>query len=190
MGPGERAYRALLLLYPPSFRRAYGDAMVQLFADQRRARGRHAWFAVVRDLFVSLPVRHQEAIRAMNTQTKLFTSAVVVATGVVAFAAVGGALAALALMLVLAWVLVALLKERSTATPGGFWWKLTLAGAGIFALAFVIFAMPWPQSWRESIDGELAWWTGFFMVSLAIVCMAAGLLTGLVEVASRRRTTR
>ena len=39
-----RIYRALARLYPPSFRRAYGDLMVQQFVDRlRRDGGRRAW---------------------------------------------------------------------------------------------------------------------------------------------------
>ncbi|MBC7895060.1 MAG: hypothetical protein H7066_06590, partial [Cytophagaceae bacterium] len=30
----ERAYRALLRTYPPRFRKAYGDAMVEFFRDR------------------------------------------------------------------------------------------------------------------------------------------------------------
>jgi hypothetical protein len=187
MSAGERVYRALLLLYPPKFRRAYGAQMMQLFGDQRREHGRRAWLTVSRDLLVSLPVRYQEAIHVMNPQAKLLTAAIVVTVGIVAFAAIGGGLVALALLLGLAWILYALIQERGAAPRPGFWWKLTLCGVGIFAVVFGVFAPPWPQSWRESVDGELAWWTGFFAVAIAIVCVVTGLLTGLLTLVHSRR---
>ena len=41
---GERAYRALTRVYPPRFRREYGEPMVQSFTDRvRRDGARRAW---------------------------------------------------------------------------------------------------------------------------------------------------
>jgi hypothetical protein len=187
---GDRIYRALLLLYPPSFRREYGAEMLQLFQDQRHDRGRRAWLSMSCDLLRSLPARHQEVIHVMNARAKLLIAAVALAIAIVAFAAIGGGLAALLLMLGLAWILFALLRERGATAPPGSWWKLALCGVGILALVFAVFAPPWPQDWREAVPGELAWWTGFFAVTTAIVCVAIGALGGLVELAARRRATR
>jgi hypothetical protein len=102
---------------------------------------------------------------------------------------VGGALFALALMLVLAWILAALLRERDARPSNGFWWKLTLAGVGVFACGFLVFAGPWPESWREAVPGEVGWWSGMFVFSAALVMIVTGLLAGVVQVASRRRLT-
>ena len=52
----ERLYRALLRLYPPRFRRAFAQDLVETFRDQRRASRRRGttpsafWFAALRDL--------------------------------------------------------------------------------------------------------------------------------------------
>ena len=52
----ERAYRALLHVYPPRFRRAFAQDLVETFRDQRRdamRRGTSAtafWFASLRDV--------------------------------------------------------------------------------------------------------------------------------------------
>jgi TRAP-type C4-dicarboxylate transport system permease large subunit len=114
-------------------------------------------------------------------------TATITSSSVFVFLAIGGALFALALMLLLAWVLVRLLRERDARPARGFWWKLTLSSVGLFALGVVIFAGPWPDSWRESVDGEIAWWSGAFLFATAIVIIVSGLLSGVVEYASRRR---
>jgi hypothetical protein len=183
---GDRAYRALLLLYPRRFRREYRDPMLQLYRDARRDHSA-SWLRLAGDVVVSAPVQHKEAFRTMSTQGKLAAAALVVAVAVTAFLAVGGALFALALLLLLAWILVKLLRERDARPSPGFWWKLTLGGVVVFAAGFVIFAGPWPQSWRDEVDGELAWWSGAFLFATAIVLIVAGLLSGVVQLASRRR---
>jgi hypothetical protein len=126
----------------------------------------------------------------MSMQAKLVTAAIVITVAIVMFAAVGGALLALALMLALAWILTVLLKQRGATPPRGFWWKLTASGLGMLVLAFVVFGLPWPDSWREAVPGELAWWSGFAIVSTSIVLVVVGLLAGVTELASRRRVTR
>ena len=62
MKPGRSAnaqrgiYRALLLLYPPSFRREYGSLMVQAFSDRVKERGGvRAWILIAGDLSLSVP---------------------------------------------------------------------------------------------------------------------------------------
>jgi len=57
----RRVYRALLHLYPASFRREYGDLMTQAFCDRLRERGgRGAWSFVVADLVRSVPQQIME----------------------------------------------------------------------------------------------------------------------------------
>ena len=51
--PGERLYRALLLLYPGEFRRRYGAAMLDFYRERRSAGGRGAWPRLLFDLLVS-----------------------------------------------------------------------------------------------------------------------------------------
>lgn len=58
-----RLYGLLLYLYPPSFRREYGEAMLQLFNDQHRAArgaGGYAtlWLKTLRDVVRSVPAAH------------------------------------------------------------------------------------------------------------------------------------
>jgi hypothetical protein len=185
---GERAYRALLLLYPRGFRREYRDQMLQLYRDERRDRAA-SWARLAGDVFVSAPVQYKETLRIMHTTGKLVTAAIVTTAGIAVTAIVGGAFATLLLMVLLAWILVALLKDRGARPARGFGWKLAAIGAGTFAVAFVFFAGPWPDSWREAVPGDVAWGVGFFVFVISIVMVVAGMMTALVEWAGRRRLT-
>ncbi len=184
---GNRVYRTLLLLYPRSFRREYSALMVQLHRDQRQDRGRRAWLTTLRDLFTTVPARNVEAFMAMSTHGKLVTAAIATTVGIVAFAVVGGAFAALFLMLLLTWILTSLLRQRGAAPVRGFWWKLVASGLGLFALAFTVFAPPWPQSWRSAVPGDVAWTAAFLAFTTSIVLVAVGALTGISQWAGRRR---
>lgn len=186
---GARWYRALLLLYPRSFRREYGEEMLRCVRDARRDRLVSAPRLAV-DLLATVPARHLEVIVHMQTTSKLLVAAIVTTIGIVAVAVVGGAIAAIALMVLLAWILWSLLRARGAEPGQHFWWKTAAVGAGVFALAFVVFAPPWPESWREAVPGEVAWFTGFLAFTGAIVCMVVGLLGGIVTFAARRRAIR
>jgi putative ABC transport system permease protein len=56
LNAAERGYRTLLHLYPPRFRRAFAQDLVETFRDQRREMIRHGepaaafWFAALRDV--------------------------------------------------------------------------------------------------------------------------------------------
>ena len=52
----RRIYRALLALYPPSFRREFGQLMAQAFCDRLREKGGpRTWRLIVPDLLQSVP---------------------------------------------------------------------------------------------------------------------------------------
>ena len=57
----ERLYSALLRLYPPAFRREFGEAMVEAFReayrDNRRLRG-YFWLSIIVDLVRSASREH------------------------------------------------------------------------------------------------------------------------------------
>ena len=50
--PGERLYRALLHLYPKSFRSRYGAEMLSFYRERRRAGGAGVWPRVCLDLIL------------------------------------------------------------------------------------------------------------------------------------------
>lgn len=58
----QALYRALVVLYPRSFRDGYADPMSQLFADRVRDVGARAWLRVVPDLVRTVPVERIEAV--------------------------------------------------------------------------------------------------------------------------------
>ena len=68
---GERAFRALLLLYPAPFRRRFVDEMVDFFLarreEQRHRRGvpgvARYWLHLIADVALSAPLQHVRALR-------------------------------------------------------------------------------------------------------------------------------
>ncbi|HET7721830.1 MAG TPA: hypothetical protein VFK43_17810 [Acidimicrobiales bacterium] len=58
----QALYRALLVLYPRSFREGYADPMAQLFADRVRDVGAKAWLRTLPDLVRTVPVERIEAV--------------------------------------------------------------------------------------------------------------------------------
>ena len=186
---GERVYRALVYLYPRSFRREYGPQMLQLYRDARRDRVA-SWPQLAGDLVLTAPRQHQEAFMNLETTHKLGLAGLVLTTGIVVFLVLGGAMFALALALLLAWTLTAYIKQGSARMTGGTWWKLGAAGLGLLALIFVVFAPPWPESWRSAVPEEVGYWTVIFGVIFAIVLVTAGILSGIVVLVARRHATR
>lgn len=76
----ERVYRALLLLYPPSFRREYGPLMTQAFSDRRKDAGfANTWFLVAGDLWTSVPQQILEVSLMSQVWTAVFTSVAAIA---------------------------------------------------------------------------------------------------------------
>ena len=64
-----------------------------------------------------------------------------------------------------------------------------LAGVGVFGAIFVIFAPPWPESWRSQVPGEVALLLGDVRHRRSsIVLVATGLLMGITHLAMRRRS--
>ncbi|HJR34447.1 MAG TPA: hypothetical protein VJ817_05825, partial [Gemmatimonadales bacterium] len=51
--PGERLYRALLGLFPESFRNRYGGEMLAFYRERRRAGGAGVWPRILIDLVLS-----------------------------------------------------------------------------------------------------------------------------------------
>jgi hypothetical protein len=180
----ERAYRALMRLYPRRFRDKYGNDMVMLIREQ--CRDESAWRVAARstlDLAIAIPTQHLEA--RMNRAPSALVPLVytVFAIGGVVLAIVGGSdPASLVIGLgvaigtgtlgILAW-------RRATpiraTTRTGAWWKFLAAGPCLIALVIV-----------ASGAGVNAWFLGVITVLVALVSMATGLVLGLAHLWNRR----
>jgi hypothetical protein len=140
-------YRALLVLYPRSFRRSYAEPMVQLFGDRLRDVGPRAWLRTVPDLVRTIPVERTEAVMSRLRHSP---AARVVALAV---AVLGAALVSLGkgggVVVVVALAVVAILvaqRRRFAALPRGdraplrhavvqAWWAPV---AGLLGLAMIV----------------------------------------------------
>jgi hypothetical protein len=183
-----RFYRALTYLYPPRFRREYGGPMAQLFADRVRRDGAwRAWRRSALDVAISAPYEHWENFVNGSPQTKLVAAAVVTGAAATAFILVGGALVGFALLVVLAWQLYSMQRMRGAAHASSRrWWKLALGGVGLFALLFVVFAVPWPEDWRSAVPGDVAWVVAMAGFCTALVLVVLGLFMGFAQWVAHR----
>jgi hypothetical protein len=85
-----RLYRALLMLYPRSFRRDYREPMLQLFGDCVRERGAKIWLRTIPDLIRTVPVLRLEAVMAGRHTASKVVALVLVVIGAVVASGVGG----------------------------------------------------------------------------------------------------
>jgi hypothetical protein len=139
-------YRRLLLLYPVSFRREYGAAMVQVFTDRLREdtrdRGRAASVRVrlhvLRALVSSVSNQRIEALMSEQRTTTRLTSVIMTAAlAIVAIATLGRPAIAL-LAATAAWATYQYRHGRYVRLPRhGHWFRWIAAGAAILAVASV-----------------------------------------------------
>ena len=95
-------YRALLVLYPRSFREDYAEPMAQLFGDRLRDVGARAWLRTLPDLVRTVPTERIEATMArLRPGARVFALAfVVLGASVVAIGFGGGAVPIVAIAVV------------------------------------------------------------------------------------------
>lgn len=118
VGRHDSVYRALLLLYPRSFRRDYGDAMHQLFGDRLRELGSRAWLETVPDLVRSVPHQRMEAVMAaLSPGARLGVLAAFVVGAVAASIGLGGG--AVPLLVVISVVVIVARHRAVTSAPFG-----------------------------------------------------------------------
>jgi hypothetical protein len=180
--PRARAYRALTYLYPPRFRRRYGDEMVRLFADRARDDGSwRTWRNALRDLTVSTPNEHWENFMSGSPRARLMTAVVATSAAAIVLLLVGVTILALVLLVVVAWQLYSISRVRGHRPAAYRWWKFAGGGLLLFATLFVVFAMPWPEEWRSVVPGEVAWSVAMLGFSLSLVLVITGLLLGAAQ---------
>ncbi|HUQ62828.1 MAG TPA: hypothetical protein VM121_03640 [Acidimicrobiales bacterium] len=84
-------YRALLVLYPRSFRRDYSEPMAQLFGDQLGHAGWRVWLRAVPDLTRTVPTERIEEIMArLGTGARVAALAFIVVGAVAVSVGLGG----------------------------------------------------------------------------------------------------
>lgn len=183
------SYRVAVRLYPKAFRDEYGDDLVLLFTQQLRDEG--APRVVVRtavDLLLSVPQRHLESQMPTSHRSILPTvlgavalsvlvAAVIVGHPTVLAGAVASSLACGGL------ALLAAHRDRSLTDPRPWsarWWQLLTSGVVILGGLVAV----------TTATGELptgGWFVAMTVGLAALLLMAAGLVLGIMHVASRER---
>jgi hypothetical protein len=194
----RRGYRSLLVLYPPSFRREWGPAMVQLFGDQvrhprrpGRAVGLRVWLRTLDDLLSSVPRQQWEAFME---QTSTITRAVIVTSVVAIVAALGTGLAVIAagigpavpVAVVLAVVVVIYRHQlrRFVTRRQGLWYRLLLAGIGLAAGGYLAGMAYWST---HETTSALFLIVGNSVFLLGVLLVLAGTAMGLAQLWRRTR---
>jgi hypothetical protein len=183
----ERAYTALIALYPRRFREAYRADLVDLFRDQCQDEPRwRVYLRTILDLALTVPHQHLEAHMNRNPTPALLLASttvgfaglgVMVLGGTNAAALVVGAVIAIAGFGLTAatWRQQSRVREPGLASQ---WWKFVVSGPVLIGLVIV-----------GSGLGVEAWFVGLAVVLAAIVCVALGLVLGVVHVVGRRHPT-
>ena len=171
-------YRWILRVYPAKFRRAYGEAMTQLFtdllADQRRSGHPlgvfQLWANTVGDTLSSASREQKE--EAMHNSAAL-TRALLVVVPVAVFMAfaLAGSLVALPVLIVGIVILAARRRSLPDALFGprrGRWWVWSLVGLATIGSGFIVTVLPIP------FPGDVQWGLfGLFFVAGAIITGAS-----------------
>jgi hypothetical protein len=183
-------YRALLRLYPRSFRDEYGPDMALLFSHQLRdERALRVWARGVLDVAVTLPALHLETRmrRPSNTATPLAFAALGVAG--VLLAVLGGSsrgMLALGLSVGVASGALSVLSWRhtriiATAHPlTAQWWKFLAGGAGVLGAIVV------GTTLSGAVSDGLWWPTMMITIAVALATLAAGLVLGVAHLTANR----
>ena len=181
-------YRAMLRLYPRSFRAEYGEDMVQLMHDQLRDESApRVWTRTALDLVISIPTRHVEG--HMSRPSPMLVPLVFACLGLAALASavvVGSSFGVVAFLAVLAGAFASVayaaarfahvIRDRAALT--GCWWQVFGLGAAILASDVVV----------ANAVGDFPghWWYAFIgVLFLSFVMIAAGAVLGLGHLAGR-----
>jgi len=173
-------YRALLSLYPRSFRDTYAEPMSQLFGDHLRQVGAKAWLRTVPDLARSVPTQRREAIMAgLSSGMRVLVLALVVLGATVVSIGVGGGAVAIVAIAVLALLVTqrrlfasAPLGERAPLRHAVVqaWWAPV---AALLGLAMVVAGV--------GTVFEADNWGGRIVGSALLLAFGSGMLLGLTR---------
>jgi hypothetical protein len=182
MASPHRVYRALIHLYPPDFRRHFGQDLVQHFDDLVADRGvGAAWARTGLDLTVTVPRYQLERIMTeQQTSTALYATVALIALGGVATLAIGSPIG---IVLLVAGLVLGLTQRSALATsfrvPDSSLRRKRLRTAailgGIFVLSYGTFVLTVGDSW--TITDTLLALIGTPAMIAAPLFLLAGLLT-------------
>jgi peptidoglycan/LPS O-acetylase OafA/YrhL len=182
MASPHRVYRALIHLYPPDFRRRYGQDLVQHFDDLISDRGvGAAWARTGLDLTVTVPRYQLEHIMNQHQSTTALHATVGLLTlGGVATLTIGNQIG---IVLLIAGLALGLTQRSALATslrvPDTSLRRKRLRTAavlgGIFALSYATFVFTVGDSW--TISDTLLALIGTPAMIAAPLFLLAGLLT-------------
>ena len=168
-------YQRLLWLYPASFRRDYGQAMVQVFCDRLRDEARRrpraaslrAWLQTLGDLALSVPNQRIEACMS-EQQTMLVTVIVMVSLSIAAILFIGF-YAVVLLAAVTGWLVYQRGRGRYVRLSGqSRWYGWVLSGVALLAVA----SLPAILSLGELSEWA---WTLFALLTVAgLIAVAVG----------------
>ncbi|SRR6266545_3726525 len=179
-----RTYRSLVRLYPREFRRAYGDDLVQHFADLVAARGvRTAWARTSVDLIVTVPRYRLESIMTEPHATTTLSAGIALATIAGVLSVLSGLYVGAVLLLVAAGLTVARrgTLARAIRTPVGNRRRNRLAiGSGLALIAGAAIV-----SYGQAISDNEISGTSLFVHNVigvpamigSVIFLIAGLLT-------------
>lgn len=183
----ERAYAALVRLYPRQFRESYGTDMVRLFRDQCRDETRpRLYLRTTVDLILTIPHQHLEAHMKRNPTPALLLAYLTVALVGVVVAIVGGSnpfalIVGAALAATGSGLAIATWRQAAPFRDSGLshqWWKFVLAGPALIGCVIVAAGL-----------GVEAWFLGLAVIFAAFGLFALGLVLAVVHLAGRRNPT-
>ncbi len=182
MASPHRVYRALIHLYPPDFRRHYGDDLVQHFDDLVSDRGvRVAWARTGLDLSVTVPRYQLERIMTEpQSNTILHATVALLTLGGVASLTIDNQIG---IVLLVAGLVLGLTQRSALATSFRVSdsnlrrKRLRTAAvlAGVFVLTYITFLLTVGDSW--TITDTLLALIGTPAMFAAPLFLLAGLLT-------------
>ena len=112
----QALYRALVTLYPRSFRQGYADPMAQLFADRFRDVGAKAWLRALPDLVRTVPIQRIEAVMSrLGPGARVLALAFVVLGATAVSIGIGAG----AVPIVAVAVVAVLIRQRQLLAPLG-----------------------------------------------------------------------
>lgn len=156
-------YRTLLALYPRRFRREYGEAMAQVFADRVRDVGTRAWLRTVPDLLRTVPNQRIEALMQTGSRAPVLILALIFVGAIVTMVGVGGGPIVFAMMLLVG--LVVSQRRLFASIPLGTraplrhaavqtWWAPVATVLGIATLIFGLGTIIEASNWGGRIIGS------------------------------------